>query len=78
MLLSDWETLVKVFSRRWFHRLCTLQEFALAKKVNLLCGNVTIDIVTLPTSTHFLSDHQYPMTLSYGNEKEQSPHQFYQ
>lgn len=66
---SDWETLVQIFSRRWFHRLWTSQEFALAKKVNLLCGNVTIDITSLLKAARFLSDHQIPMMLSYGNEK---------
>ena len=69
VLPSDWETLVQIMSRRWFHRLWTLQEFALAKEVNLLCGNVTIDLGRLLKAARFLSDHEIPMMLSYGNEK---------
>ena len=69
LLPSDWETLVQIFSRRWFHRLWTLQEFALANEVNIHCGNVTIDMGRLLQAAHFLSDHQIPMMLSYGNEK---------
>ena len=69
LLPSDWETLAQIFSRRWFHRLWTLQEFALAGKVNVLCGNVTIDTGNLSTAARFLFDHDIPMTLSYGNEK---------
>ena len=66
---SDWETLVHIFSRRWFHRLWTLQEFALANEVNILCGNVTIDLERLLKAARFLYDHQIDMKLSYGNEK---------
>ena len=69
LLPSDWKTLVRIFSRRWFHRLWTLQEFALADEVNILCGNVTIDIGKLLKAARFLADHQIPMMLSYGNEK---------
>ena len=69
LLPSDWDTLVQIMSRRWFHRLWTLQEFALAKEVNVICGNVTIDIEKLLKAARFLSDHQIPMMLSYGNEK---------
>ncbi|CAO1604277.1 hypothetical protein XANCAGTX0491_007837 [Xanthoria calcicola] len=69
MLPSDWETLVQIFSRRWFHRLWTLQEFVLAKEVNLFCGNITIDLAKLLKAARFLSDHQIWMTLSYGNVK---------
>ena len=69
LLPSDWETLVQILSRRWFHRLWTLQEFVLAKEVNILCGNVSIDIAKLLKAAQFLHDHQIPMTLSYGNEK---------
>ncbi|KAI4220506.1 MAG: hypothetical protein LQ349_008072, partial [Xanthoria aureola] len=69
MLPSDCETLVQIFSRRWFHRLWTLQEFVLAKEVNLSCGNITIDLAKLLKAARFLSDHQIWMTLSYGNVK---------
>ena len=69
LLPSDWETLVQILSRRWFHRLWTLQEFVLAKEVNILCGNVSIDIAKLLKAAHFLHDHQIPMMLSYGNDK---------
>ncbi|KAL8927091.1 MAG: hypothetical protein Q9172_001513 [Xanthocarpia lactea] len=69
LLPSEWETLVQIFSRRWFHRLWTLQEFVLAKEVNIFCGNVTIDFARLLKAAHFLSEHQIPMTLSYSNEK---------
>ena len=69
LLPPDWETLVQILSRRWFHRLWILQEFVLAKEVEILCGNVSIDIANLLKAAHFLHDHQIPMTLSYGNEK---------
>ena len=69
LLPSDWETLVQILSRRWFHRLWTLQEFVLAKEVNMICGNVSIDVANLLKAAHFRHDHQIPMTLSYGNEK---------
>ena len=67
--LSDWETLVQILSRRWFHRLWTLQEFVLAKEVNMICGNVSIDTGKLVKAAHFLHNHRIPMTLSYGNDK---------
>jgi Heterokaryon incompatibility protein (HET) len=72
LLPVDWETLVQILSRRWFHRLWTIQEFALAKEVNMLCGNVTINVKDLHKAMQFLYDHQIPMTLSYGNEKRTS------
>ncbi|KAL8942516.1 MAG: hypothetical protein Q9216_001617 [Gyalolechia sp. 2 TL-2023] len=70
LLPSDWETLVQIFSRRWFHRLWTLQEYVLAKEVSVFCGNVTIDMVNLLKAGSFLSEHQIPMKLSYGKKKE--------
>ena len=57
------------FFRRWFHRLWTLQEFVLAKEVDLFCGNITIDLAKMLKAARFLSDHQIWMTLSYGNVK---------
>ena len=69
LLPDDWETLVQIISRRWFHRLWTLQEFALAKEVNMLCGNVTINLSDLHKAMQLLSDYQIPMKLSYGNDK---------
>ena len=72
LLPTDWETLVQILSRRWFHRLWTLQEYALAKEINILCGNAAIDVKSLYQTAKFLSNHQIPMTLSYGNEKRTS------
>ena len=34
----DWTVLTSFFARRWFHRLWTLQEFALAKESRIICG----------------------------------------
>jgi len=62
----DWETLVQILSRRWFHRLWTLQEFALGANVNLWCGPHIIQLELLQQSAQFLSKHQIPMTPSYG------------
>ena len=66
---ADWETLVQILSRRWFHRLWTLQEFVLAKEVNMICGNVSIDTGKLLKAAQFLQNHRIPMDLSYGNDK---------
>jgi Heterokaryon incompatibility protein (HET) len=43
----DWELFAQLLSRRWFHRLWALQEFALAAKVNLRCGPYIIDLKLL-------------------------------
>ena len=69
---DDWLTLVHILSRRWFHRLWTMQEFALAREVSMLCGNVTINMTDLLDATQFLSDHHIPMKLSYGNERRRT------
>lgn len=64
---DDFETLVQILSRRWFHRLWTLQEFALAKNVIMRCGNVVIDVGRLQKATELLAHHKIPLGLSYGN-----------
>ncbi|ERF77187.1 hypothetical protein EPUS_06467 [Endocarpon pusillum Z07020] len=46
----DWETLVQILSRRLFHRVWTLQEFALGTKVNVWCGPHIIDLRLLQKS----------------------------
>lgn len=67
-LLGDdgWIALVHLFSRRWFHRLWTLQEFALATKVNIWCGTTLLDWRILQATAEYLSDENVLMGLKYG------------
>jgi hypothetical protein len=38
-----WPTIYGLFRRSWFQRLWVLQEIALAKRIEVLCGSVTVD-----------------------------------
>jgi hypothetical protein len=63
---DDWDALCNFLSRRWFHRMWTLQEFALGKTVNIICGSSNIVFDDLHAATEFLSSHQVPIKLQYG------------
>ena len=65
---DHFETLVQILSRRWSHRFWTLQEFALAKRVEMRCGTVSIDVDHLRAATKNLARRKIPLTLSYGND----------
>ncbi|KAJ4863321.1 heterokaryon incompatibility protein (HET) domain-containing protein [Trichoderma breve] len=58
---------VHFMSRRWFHRLWTLQEFALAKKIRILCGDHFINQGDLHNAALFLQTLGLTMELQYGN-----------
>ncbi|KAK4064845.1 uncharacterized protein Triagg1_8844 [Trichoderma aggressivum f. europaeum] len=64
---DEWDTLISFLSRRWFHRLWTLQEFALAKKIRILCGDHFINQEDLHNAALFLQTLGLTMELQYGN-----------
>ncbi|KAL6815351.1 heterokaryon incompatibility domain-containing protein [Trichoderma sp. SZMC 28013] len=64
---DEWDTLISFMSRRWFHRLWTLQEFALAKKIRILCGDHFINQDDLHNAALFLQTLGLTMELQYGN-----------
>ncbi|KAL7904832.1 heterokaryon incompatibility domain-containing protein [Trichoderma velutinum] len=64
---DEWETLISFMSRRWFHRLWTLQEFALAKKIRILCGDRFVNQDDLHNAALFLQTLGLTMELQYGN-----------
>ncbi|KAL6789009.1 heterokaryon incompatibility domain-containing protein [Trichoderma sp. SZMC 28012] len=64
---DEWDTLIAFMSRRWFHRLWTLQEFALAKKIRILCGDHFINPDDLHNAALFLQTLGLTMELQYGN-----------
>lgn len=64
---EDWETLAIFMSRRWFHRLWTLQEFAVARKVRILYGSHFIKHDELHSAALFLHSLGLPMKLQYGS-----------
>ncbi|KAK1841567.1 heterokaryon incompatibility protein [Colletotrichum chrysophilum] len=64
---SDWDILASFFSRRWFHRLWTLQEFALASQVRIMLGDGYIDSDLLWNATVLLYSSGYPLPLPYGH-----------
>ncbi|UKZ48411.1 hypothetical protein TrVGV298_002634 [Trichoderma virens] len=64
---EEWDTLINFMSRRWFHRLWTLQEFALAKKIRILHGDHFINQDDLHNAALFLQTLGLTMELQYGN-----------
>jgi len=54
------------FSRRWFHRIWTLQEFSLAKRARFHYGDGFIDDTTLGEAVSFLVSFYQPAELQYG------------
>lgn len=66
---SDWEILTNFFSRRWFHRLWTLQEFALASNVRIMLGDDYINPNILLQATTFLYSRGFPLPLPYGQNR---------
>lgn len=66
---SDWEILASFFSRRWFHRLWTLQEFALASNVRIILGDDYINSTLLWHAATFLYSRGFPLLLPYGQNR---------
>lgn len=66
---SDWEILASFFSRRWFHRLWTLQEFALARNVRIILGDDYINSTLLWHAATFLYSRGFPLPLPYGQNR---------
>lgn len=66
---SDWEILAGFFSRRWFHRLWTLQEFALASNVRIMLGDDYINSTLLWHATTYLHSRGFPLPLDYGQNR---------
>ncbi|KAK9771445.1 hypothetical protein SCAR479_11924 [Seiridium cardinale] len=64
---EDWEILVSFFFSRWFHRLWTLQEFALARDVRFIHGDSFVDPVVLREAALHLYSHAVSMQLHCGN-----------
>ncbi|KAK9791417.1 hypothetical protein SCARD494_07600 [Seiridium cardinale] len=64
---EDWEILVSFFFSRWFHRLWTLQEFALARDVRFIYGDSFVDPVVLREAALHLYSHAVSMQLHCGN-----------
>ncbi|KAH0427998.1 hypothetical protein CcaCcLH18_09357 [Colletotrichum camelliae] len=64
---SDWDILASFFSRRWFHRLWTLQEFALASQVRIMLGDDYIDSDILWSAAVVLYSSGFPLPLPYGH-----------
>ena len=63
---NEWDVLTSFLSRRWFHRLWTLQEFALAQSVRVILGNYTIDPEVLREAALFLYSSSVNVNLTYG------------
>ncbi|KAF9872303.1 hypothetical protein CkaCkLH20_10130 [Colletotrichum karsti] len=63
----EWDILASFFSRRWFHRLWTLQEFALASQVRIMLGDEYIDPALLWRAATFLYNRAIPLPLHYGH-----------
>lgn len=66
---SDWEILADFYSRRWFHRLWTLQEFALASNVRIILGDDYINSTLLWHATTYLYSRGFPLPLDYGQNR---------
>ncbi|KAI3324367.1 heterokaryon incompatibility protein-domain-containing protein [Xylariaceae sp. AK1471] len=64
---EDWDILIPFLSRRWFHRLWTLQEFSLAKRARVLYGKGFIDDTILAEAVSFLTNHSIPIEIQHGN-----------
>ena len=62
----DWELLTDFMSRRWFHRLWALQEFALGREVRILCGDDVFDHEELTAAAPFLYSQSHIMKMKYG------------
>lgn len=67
--VCDWKILASFFSRRWFHRLWTLQEFALASNVRIILGDDYINSTLLWHATTFLHSRGFPLPLYYGQNR---------
>lgn len=64
---SEWNVLASFFSRRWFHRLWTLQEFSLARNPRVMLGDHFIDPDVLSQAATYLFQRGLPMQLDYGH-----------
>jgi hypothetical protein len=53
--ISNWKPMAKLFHRRYFTRVWTIQEITLAKKMLVLCGNHTIDWEAIVKVSEFLT-----------------------
>ncbi|KAN0069201.1 HET domain containing protein [Elaphomyces granulatus] len=53
--ISNWESMAKLFQRRYFTRVWTIQEITLAKKMLALCGSYTIDWEDIVIVSEFLT-----------------------
>ena len=63
---EDWQALESFCSRRLFHRLWTLQEYALARDVRIIWGPHTLNAHVLEGAALFLSSTSLSMDLKYG------------
>ncbi|KAI1157806.1 hypothetical protein F5B18DRAFT_643548 [Nemania serpens] len=64
---EEWDILIPFLSLRWFHRLWTLQEFALASQVRFLYGKSYINSTALKEAVRFLASHSVQVDTQYGN-----------
>ncbi|KAI9147745.1 Heterokaryon incompatibility protein [Paramyrothecium foliicola] len=64
---ADWELLRVFFSRRWFHRLWAMQEYAFAKTLRVLYGDTFIDAEVLHDAAEYLFGLSLSMQLDYGH-----------
>ena len=66
--VNEWRLLTGFFSRRWFHRLWTIQEFALAREIRMFCGPHIVNHSEMALAAIFLSlyGRVVPMNLTYG------------
>lgn len=53
--VSNWISMAKLFHRRYFTRVWTIQEITLAQKMRALCGNHTIDWEDIVKVSEFLT-----------------------
>lgn len=64
---EDWDIMGTFLSRRWFHRVWTLQEFALARDIRIMYGHHFVNYETLHNAVQFLHALGLSMGLDYGS-----------
>lgn len=53
--LTHWQGLLDLFSRTWFTRCWVIQEFVLARRVAVICGNIILDWHHLEIASDYLA-----------------------